>query len=36
MLPMGISLVHETTVFREFGPVAGNTFKVTYESVAGL
>ena len=27
MLPFGVSLVQETTVFREFGPVAGNTFK---------
>jgi WD40 repeat protein len=30
MLPLGVSLVRETTVFREFGPVAGNTFKVTF------
>ena len=30
MLPFGVSLVRETTVFREFGPVAGNTFKVTF------
>jgi hypothetical protein len=30
MLPLGVSLVRETTVFREYGPVAGNTFKVTF------
>jgi outer membrane protein assembly factor BamA len=31
MMPLGISLVRETTIFREFGPVAGNTFKLTFE-----
>jgi hypothetical protein len=31
MLPFGISLVRETTVFREFGPVSGNTSKITFE-----
>ena len=36
MLPFGVSLVRETTVFREFGPVAGNTFKVTFSGSPGL
>jgi hypothetical protein len=36
MLPLGISMVRETTVFREFGPVAGNTFKVSFEGSLGL
>jgi Tol biopolymer transport system component len=31
MVPFGVALVQETTVFREFGPVAGNTFRIGYE-----
>ncbi len=30
-MPLGINYVQETTVFREFGPIAGNTFRVSYE-----
>jgi len=30
-MPLGINFVQETTVFREFGPVAGNTMRVAYE-----
>ena len=30
-LPLGISYVQETTVFREYGPVAGNTMRLSYE-----
>ncbi|MEO7192988.1 MAG: hypothetical protein ABI051_18225 [Vicinamibacterales bacterium] len=30
MVPLGVSLVNETTVFREFGPVAGRTVKLSY------
>ncbi|HEX5110879.1 MAG TPA: hypothetical protein VFV95_20650 [Vicinamibacterales bacterium] len=30
-LPMGASFVQETTIFREFGPLAGNTMRLTYE-----
>ena len=30
MVPFGVSLVNETTVFRDYGPVAGRTFKITY------
>jgi hypothetical protein len=31
MMPLGITFIQETTVFREFGPLAGSTMKVTYE-----
>ena len=30
-LPLGISFVQETTVFREFGPLAGNTVQLSYQ-----
>lgn len=30
-VPLGVALVSETTVFREFGPLAGNTFRLSYE-----
>jgi hypothetical protein len=30
-VPLGISYVQETTVFREFGPLAGNTMRLSYE-----
>jgi hypothetical protein len=39
MLPLSIALVRETTVFREYGPLAGSTARLSYEyapSVAGL
>ena len=29
-VPIGVSFVQETTVFREFGPLAGNTMRLTY------
>ncbi|MGB7220021.1 MAG: hypothetical protein WBD07_14585 [Vicinamibacterales bacterium] len=31
LVPLGVAFVQETTVFREFGPVAGNTFRIAYE-----
>jgi hypothetical protein len=31
LIPLGISFVQETTVFREFGPLAGNTLRLSYE-----
>jgi hypothetical protein len=31
-LPFGLSFVQETTVFREFGPLAGRTMKLSYEA----
>jgi hypothetical protein len=30
-VPLGINYVQETTVFREFGPLSGNTVRVGYE-----
>ena len=30
-IPIGINFVQETTVFREFGPLAGNTVRLSYE-----
>lgn len=32
MMPLGFSLIRETTVFREYGPVSGNTFKVSFST----
>ncbi len=32
LLPLGIALVQETTVFRDFGPVAGSTVRLSYEA----
>jgi hypothetical protein len=31
MMPFGVAFVQETTVFREFGPLAGNTMRLSYE-----
>jgi hypothetical protein len=31
MIPFGASFVNETTIFREYGPVAGSAFKVSYD-----
>ncbi|MBI2187224.1 MAG: PD40 domain-containing protein [Acidobacteria bacterium] len=30
-IPLGVNFVQETTVFREFGPLAGNTVRLSYE-----
>jgi hypothetical protein len=30
-VPLGVNFVQETTVFREFGPLAGNTVRLSYE-----
>ena len=30
-VPLGVSYVQETTVFREFGPLSGNTMRLRYE-----
>jgi hypothetical protein len=29
--PLGVNFIQETTVFREFGPLAGNTMRLSYE-----
>jgi len=31
IVPLGISFIQETTVFREFGPLSGNTMRLSYE-----
>jgi hypothetical protein len=31
MVPFSVALVQETTVFREFGPLAGSTFRLGYD-----
>ena len=30
-VPLGVTFVQETTIFREFGPLAGNTMRLSYE-----
>ena len=30
-MPLGVTFIQETTVFREFGPLAGNTMRLSYE-----
>jgi hypothetical protein len=32
MVPLGIAFVQETTVFRDFGPVAGRTMRLAYDT----
>jgi WD40-like Beta Propeller Repeat len=36
MLPLGVTFVKETTVFRDYGPVAGNTMRFGYDVSPGL
>jgi WD40 repeat protein len=39
LMPLGAAFVQETTVFREFGPLAGNTMRLAYDispNVGGL
>src|SRR3954469_22056165 len=39
LMPLGAAFIQETTVFREFGPLAGSTMRVAYDvspPVAGL
>jgi outer membrane protein assembly factor BamA len=33
--PLGINYIQETTIFREYGPLAGNTVRVGYEYAPG-
>jgi outer membrane protein assembly factor BamA len=30
-VPLGVNFIQETTVFREFGPLSGNTMRLSYE-----
>jgi hypothetical protein len=36
MMPLGVTFIQETTVFREFGPLAGSTVRVNYENAPNL
>jgi hypothetical protein len=36
MIPLGVTFIQETTVFREFGPLAGSTMRLNYEGAPGL
>jgi hypothetical protein len=31
MVPLGVSFIQETTVFREYGPLSGSTMRISYE-----
>ena len=31
MMPLGVAFIQETTVFREFGPLAGSTMRLAYD-----
>jgi hypothetical protein len=35
ILPLGVAFVQETTVFREYGPLAGNTMRLAFEASPG-
>jgi Tol biopolymer transport system component len=36
MVPLSVALVRETTVFREYGPLAGSTARISYEYAPGV
>jgi len=36
MIPLSVALVRETTVFREYGPLAGSTARISYEYAPGV
>ncbi|MEO8520260.1 MAG: hypothetical protein ABI603_02790 [Acidobacteriota bacterium] len=36
IMPLGVTYVQETTVFREYGPLAGNTIRAGYEYAPAL
>jgi hypothetical protein len=36
MMPLGVTFISETTVFREFGPLAGSTMRFNYEGAPNL
>jgi hypothetical protein len=35
-MPLGVSFVQETTIFREYGPVAGSTLKFSFDGSPGF
>jgi outer membrane protein assembly factor BamA len=36
MVPLGVTFVNETTIFRDYGPVAGRALKVSYDGSPSL
>ena len=36
MMPLGVSFIQETTVFREYGPLSGSTMRLSYEDAPKL
>jgi WD40-like Beta Propeller Repeat len=36
MMPLGVSFIQETTVFREYGPLSGSTMRLSYEGAPKL
>jgi hypothetical protein len=36
MMPLGISFTRETTIYREYGPVAGNALRIGFDSAPGF
>jgi WD40-like Beta Propeller Repeat len=36
MMPLGVTFIQETTVFREFGPLAGSTMRINFEGAPNL
>jgi outer membrane protein assembly factor BamA len=32
MIPLGLAFVNESTIFREYGPVAGRTYRLSYDA----
>nr|MDQ3421338.1 hypothetical protein [Acidobacteriota bacterium] len=36
LIPLGVTFVQETTVFREFGPLAGSTMRLNYEGAPSI
>ena len=36
MLPLGVSFIQETTVFREYGPLSGSTVRLSFEAAPKL
>jgi hypothetical protein len=36
MVPLGVSFVQETTIFREYGPLSGSTMRLSFESAPKL
>ena len=36
MIPLSVEFIQETTIFREFGPLAGNTMRLAYDVSPGF